>query len=232
MPNTPSSPNEEPVEEMDELDTSGVTEEYQNEPDGPEYCEFGCMPMDHGEEPPTVDDPDEERIESLITPHGMWQMLPPLPVPEPRELSDEERLEAARRYIERKYSKVMRGNYTSMVQHNPEGSSEMDASTCISCRGPRSDSPRPGCHRNDFHYDFLGQQPTAREYKAMVSRVTDGSDPLVQEPKDKLWTTTQLCQRGCRHRQYHYIKQHEYRMSLTSGARSCTQYVASQHSLQ
>lgn len=57
--------------------------------------------------------------------------------------------------------------------------------SCLSCGGPRADSPRPGCHRNDFHYDFTGQQPTAKEYTAMVRRTADGSDPLVPEPKGK-----------------------------------------------
>jgi hypothetical protein len=62
-------------------------------------------------------------------------------------------------------------------------SSPIDEATCISCGGPRADSPILGrCHRNDFHYDFPGQQPTAREYKAMIHRNPDGSDPLVEEP--------------------------------------------------
>jgi hypothetical protein len=54
---------------------------------------------------------------------------------------------------------------------------------CLSCGGPRSGKPQSGCDRNDFHFSFPGQQPTEREYRAMVSRNTTGSDPLVQEPK-------------------------------------------------
>jgi len=54
---------------------------------------------------------------------------------------------------------------------------------CLNCGGSRDEDPRPGCHRNDFHFMFQGQQPTAKEYTAMISRRTDGSDPLVQEPK-------------------------------------------------
>src|SRR4249920_1919946 len=75
--------------------------------------------------------------------------------------------------------------------------SSPDEASCLSCGGSRTDSPRPGSHRNDFPYDFPGEQPTAREYMAMIHRTTDGPDPLVQEPKDKLWTTIQLCQRRC-----------------------------------
>jgi hypothetical protein len=36
------------VEPLDELDSSGVTEQYRNAPEPEEFCEFGCLPMDHG----------------------------------------------------------------------------------------------------------------------------------------------------------------------------------------
>ena len=156
---------------------------------------------------------EPEEPQTIITPHGsIIQILPPVPLPDPIEISDEERLEAARRYIENKY-----GEQTMMYQIDPKiptpsgdevqdqaalygtaiherierhytdmKQSDPDEETCISCGGPRAEDPIRGrCHRNDFHYNFPGQQPTVREYKAMVQRATDGSDPLVREPKGK-----------------------------------------------
>jgi len=66
--------------------------------------------------------PDEERSTYIATEHGFWQILPPRPLPDPVELSDEEQLEATRSYIEARYGKFIRGNYTSMVHRNPDGS--------------------------------------------------------------------------------------------------------------
>lgn len=36
--------------------------------------------------------------------HGFWQMLPPGPLPEPRDLDPEEQREAAQRYIQARYA--------------------------------------------------------------------------------------------------------------------------------
>jgi hypothetical protein len=109
---------------------------------------------------PVAEDPEAY---GFYTEHGgFMQLISPGPMPEPNELSDEERREAMQRYIEARYGKIMRGNYTSMVH-----------------------------------------------------RATDGSDPLVQEPKGKPCTNHH---RRCP--QNHQL--HEYRASSISGARSFT----------
>ncbi len=109
--------------------SSQLRPDHEFGPECPNYP-YGCLtclaktpdlePPD--EEPPTVDDPDEERITYIATENGFWQILPPQPLPDPVELTDEERREATQRYIEARYGKVIRGNYTSMVHRETDGS--------------------------------------------------------------------------------------------------------------
>lgn len=47
---------------------------------------------------------EEQRSQYIATEHGFWQILPPQPLPDPKEISDEERYEAARRYITARYA--------------------------------------------------------------------------------------------------------------------------------
>lgn len=75
-----------------------------------------------GHKPERMIEPDEERIESIITPHGIMQLIPPGPIPEPRELSPDEQREAAQRYMQARYGKAIQHNYTDMVHRNQDGS--------------------------------------------------------------------------------------------------------------
>jgi hypothetical protein len=133
-------PNEEPIEEMDE----------------PE------------ENPPTADDPDEERIESLITPHGIWQILPPRPLPDPVELSNEEQLEATRSYIKARY-----GNYTSMEDQASAYQRIISGETTPTEEQERIVGEVIG---TEIHHQI------EKHYTDMVHRNPDGPDPLVEEP--------------------------------------------------
>lgn len=139
-----------------------------------------------------------KRHDSIITLHGVMEIIPPGPLPEPRELSPEGQREAAQRYMQKRYADQaamywkehehddLWVNGGIMIDPSDAGATAvheyMTEESCLDCGGPRADNPRTGCHRNDFHYNFSGQQPTAKEYRAMVSRNTDGPDPLVPEP--------------------------------------------------
>jgi hypothetical protein len=92
----------------------------------------------------------------IITPHGIMEIIPATPFrPDLLEpMSDEERREATQRYILEKYAKTMREQTLEPGDIDP---TDIEGASVKSIA----------------HY-----------YDRMISRRTDGSDPLVQEPKD------------------------------------------------
>jgi len=116
------------------------------------------------EEPPTEDDSEaeEERIESVIISNGIWQTLPPPPMPKPRPLSPDEQREAAQRYIQTKYT-----DQATMYQIEPKMPTRRSDDKVID---------QAAAYGTEIH------QQIEKHYTDMVHRNPDGSDPLVEEP--------------------------------------------------
>lgn len=149
----------------------------------PEFdCEYGCMPMDHGigieDELQPDDEPTQDftilrlgqssdhdaascpfgHIDGICAgdtllgkPQGLWQILPPQPMPEPHGLDSDEQREAVQQYIESKYGFSLTDAQAEIIKHVMK------------------------------NYETKARG----NYTSMVHRETDGSDPLIQEPKDK-----------------------------------------------
>jgi hypothetical protein len=117
-----------------------------------DYCEFGCMPMDHGEEPDLS--------------KGIWQDIPIEPPDYDKAraaleaMSPEEQVEAAIRYAKFKYGK----NWAHMPPPSYDEIARMAMEYWRSISADPSDTGTTGI------------------YDQMISRNTDGSDPLVPEP--------------------------------------------------
>lgn len=128
-------------------------------------CEFGCMPMDHGEEP----EPDMSR--------GMYQEMPMGPVDYGKlreriaEMPIGEQIAATQRYIESRYVKAIGPNEPPPAPAGP-------AAYCVRCA-------RSGVGVCDDYPDCPAgrREQEQRNYTDMIRRATDGSDPLVPEPK-------------------------------------------------
>jgi len=121
--------------------------------------------MSSTDEPAELEDPVAEDPEAygFYTKHGgFMQILPPQPLPDPVELTDEERREAAQRYIEAKYA-----NQTDMYQ--------------IELKMPTRQSDDKAIDQAAAYGTEIHQQ-IEKHYTDMVHRNSDGSDPLVEEP--------------------------------------------------
>ncbi len=109
MPNTPSSP--EPTSGCKDCDVhvNGLCDAYPDCGRGRAEEAFVTLITAAG---------------SIVTPHGIMQLIPPTPFrPDLLEIpSEEERRKAAQRYIQERYGKVMRGNFTSMISRETGGS--------------------------------------------------------------------------------------------------------------
>lgn len=100
-------------------------------------------------------------IESVLKPHGLMQVLPPGPLPEPRELSPEEQQKAAFRYMQAKYADQADMYQVEWKLPTPSGDEVRDQAAA---------------------YDTAIHQQIEKHYTDMVHRNPDGPDPLVDEP--------------------------------------------------
>jgi hypothetical protein len=143
--------------------------------------------------PEQDDEPTEPRIESVITPHGIWQILPPQPLPDPVELTDEERREAAQRYIDKHFGGLSLTEWQKRVidqimelhDKDPEAFRRERLSRWTSNHIHDDDGTVEGCPGC-----FPGTSDEVKRrlakgvgiYNQMIHRAVDGSDPLVEEP--------------------------------------------------
>ena len=121
------------------------------------------------DEPAELEDPvaeDPEAYGFYTEQGGFMQLIPPGPLPDPVELSDEERQEAAQRYMQAKYA-----DQATMYQVEPKWN----------LAGPPG-SWEPGEPKQSSAYDTSIHQQIEKHYTDMVHRNPDGSDPLVDEP--------------------------------------------------
>jgi hypothetical protein len=73
-------------------------------------CEFGCMPMDHGED--TDDEPTQDlAIRNIVTPHDIMEFVETPYRYKIPELTEAEQIEAARHYLETKYGAKVSPNW-------------------------------------------------------------------------------------------------------------------------
>jgi len=127
MSHTPSS-SDEPIEEMDELDTSGVTEEYQNEPAELENP-VAEDPEAFGHE---LTDQEREYLEHLAEPddlieRGVYDRMEDqatvyqVEFKIPTRRSDDKVRDQATIYGTEIHEQIEK-HYTDMVHRNPDGS--------------------------------------------------------------------------------------------------------------
>jgi len=110
----------------------------------------------------------EDRAWYIATKHGFWQILPPQPLPDPEEISDQERYEAMRKYIMAKYAAtdpwVTGAIMNEEQRHTSYGTEihqqlldwfneEVEAGRlCSQCGGPAA-APRGDCDDKYHHQE-------------------------------------------------------------------------------
>jgi hypothetical protein len=124
-----SSPTDEPLDYPDpDYEPAELENPVAEEPDMQEqafadwYIPGGDLTDEEREYLSHLAEPDDGPQWRFATEYGFMELIPPGPVPEPRELDPDEQREAAQRYIENRYGKTMQGgNYTSMVHRKTDG---------------------------------------------------------------------------------------------------------------